>query len=84
MFSLHLEKSDNNSYLEEKGKDRKEESYFYMLSIFFNVWLTIIVETSPSLEHFFHSPMLKCLNRFTFGCCQTKRWKMSRQIFLIT
>lgn len=80
MFSLHLEKSDSNSYLEEKGRTEKKRvtSICY---IFFNVWLTIIVETSPSLEHFFHSPMLKCLNRFTFGCCQTKRWKMSRQIF---
>ena len=37
--------------------------------------LTIIVETSPSLEHFFHSPMLKCLKILTLGCCQTARKK---------
>ena len=36
---------------------------------------TIIVETSPSLEHFFHSPMLKCLKILTLGCCQTSRKK---------
>ena len=73
MFSLHLEKSDNNSYLEEKGRKDKKRVTSICYHYFLNVWLTIIVETSPSLEHFFHSPMLKCLNRFTFGCCQTKR-----------
>lgn len=73
MFSLHLEKPDNNSYLEEKGRKEKKRVTSIGYHYFFNVWLTIIVETSPSLEHFFHSPMLKCLNRFTFGCCQTKR-----------
>lgn len=36
---------------------------------------TIIVETSPSLEHFFHSPTLKCLKILTLGCCQTSRKK---------
>ena len=81
MFSLHIEKSDSNSHLEEKGRKEKKRVTSIRYHYFFNVWLTIIVETSPSLEHFFHSPMLKCLNRFTFGCCQTKRWKMSRQIF---
>ena len=60
---------DNISFLYTHGATE------FLYEKLFMFILTIIVETSPSLEHFFHSPMLKCLKILTLGCCQTARKK---------